>query len=168
MKGDPQPHTYTSPWLSEYRCLFHLLPLLPLFFTPVVLSFSLPFSFIPPLFPACSPPPFPHSLSFSPFPSLQLQQAAAREEVSLGQPQTGNICSIFRLPARPFLRPMCPRMGETTPPFTPLGHSILWLFSFQPKREFNILLSILPILFLFLSLPRFKATLPLYLTLLAV
>lgn len=68
--------------------------------------------------------------------SLQLHQAAAREEVSLGQPQTGNICSIFWLLARPFLRPCVHGRNNPTVYTTRSLHPLAVLFSSKERVQY--------------------------------
>lgn len=101
MNGDT--HTHISVDVSLlYSSVYFTCFLSSLFYLDL-LSLTLPFSFIPLLFPACSPASlFSVSLSIL-YHSLQASQAAVREEVGLGQPQAGNICCIFRLFVRPFM-----------------------------------------------------------------
>lgn len=94
------------------------------------------------------------------------------------QPQTGNICPIFGLLVRPFhvrtevqsslfTQQMCRRRNNPT--FYP-AHSLhlLAIYLFSTKERVLCFTVCPPHLFLFLSLPHIRATLPLYLTLLAV
>lgn len=142
-------HTHTALRMSEFWCQVHLFPL---FFSP---SFTVLFF---PLFPACSSPLF---FSLSHFLSLSLQ------------PQTGNICSIFRQPvSRPHAWAELKNVwrGRNNPNFPPLlRHSILRPFiSFQEKKQVLYFTVCPPRLFSLCHTHTFRATLPLYLTLLAV